>query len=202
MSEALPDGVPSAQLALLDIPIAGLYPCAISEANALLQLWGHRLGPCHRPFGQQAFCLNLQGQTISLTVSASIVSKSVAGYGRKEVVECARLCSAPGYQWATRIMLRLWREVSAPLWPYWPVRAGISYSQNAHHRGDLYRFDGWEKLSEECGSMGGGAWTRPRYATQAVAGKKTLWLWRYAPACEMCAQAPQSSGSTNGSFDF
>lgn len=169
------------QLLLLDVPILGLYPLAMDEANALLAIWGHRLGPRTRPFGQQAFCLRLQGAPISLTVSASIVSATVAGYRRNEVVECARLCSAPGSAWATRVMLRVWRECCAPLWPYWEVRAGISYSQNAHHKGHLYRHDGWQKMQDDCGSLGGGAWTRKRYAGETVAGKKTLWLWAYAP---------------------
>lgn len=169
------------QLLLLDVPILGLYPASMDEANALLCAWGHRLGPCTRPFGQQAFCLRLQGAPISLAVSASIVSNAVAGYRRNEVVECARLCSALGAAWATRVMLRLWREVCAPLWPYWEVHAGISYSQNAHHKGHIYRLDGWTKVQDDCGSMGGGTWTRQRYATGTVVGKKTLWLWTYAP---------------------
>lgn len=39
--------------------------------------------------------------------------------------------------------------------------------------------DGWEKVREDCGSSGGGAWSRKRSATDAVQGAKTLWLWRY-----------------------
>lgn len=167
------------QLTLLDVPIAGLYPLDVDEANALVELWGHRLGACHRPFGQQAFCLRVQGEALSVAISASIVSATVAGYRRNQVVECARLCSVPGVTWANRLMVRLWREVCAPLWPYWPVHAAISYSHNAYHRGELYRTDGWTKEKDDCGSMGGGAWTRQRYATEAVVGKKTLWVWRY-----------------------
>lgn len=167
------------QLRLLDVPIVGLMPCDVGKANDLLVAWGHRLGEVHRPFGMQAFVLEWQGAPISVAVSASIVSATVAGYHRGEVVECARLCSDPAHAWATRVMLRLWRETCGPLWPYWPVKAAISYSQNAHHRGDLYRFDSWEKVRDDCGSSGGGAWSRKRYATDVVMGKKTLWLWRY-----------------------
>ena len=162
------------QLLLLDVPIAGLYPLAVEEANTLLVRWGHRLGPCKRPFGQQAFALRVQSQVVSVAISASIVSNTVATYHRQEVVECARLCSQPGITWANRLMLRLWREVCAPLWPYWAVRAAVSYSHNAHHTGNLYRLDGWTRLKDDCGTMGGGAWSRRRYATDAVAGKKTL----------------------------
>ena len=52
------------QILLLDVPIAGLYPLEMSDANALLVAWGHRLGACTRPFGQQAFVFTLQGEPI------------------------------------------------------------------------------------------------------------------------------------------
>lgn len=164
---------------LLDLPISGLYPLDIKDANRLLVEWGHRLGEIHRPFTMQAFALELDGEPISVAVSASVVSATVAGYRRTEVVECARLCSRPDSPWANRVALRLWRETCAPRWPDWPVRAAVSYSQNAYHRGDLYRFDGWERVRDDCGSSGGGAWSRQRYAGEAVYGKKSLWLWRY-----------------------
>lgn len=177
------------QLPLLHLPLCGLYPCDIAVANALLIAWEHRLGRCSRPFGQQAFSLQLQGQPVSVAISASLVSTTISGtnkagvrvsYRRGEVVECARLCSAPTAPWATRPMLRLWRQVCAPLWPYWPIQAAVSYSQNAHHRGEIYRHDGWERIHSACGSRGGKAWGRTRYATDVVYGKKSLWVWRYA----------------------
>ena len=164
---------------LLEVPILGLMPYDVGKANEILVAWGHRLGEIHRPFGMQAFVLEHQTEPISVAVSASIVSATVTEYRRGEVVECARLCSAPDATWATRVMLRLWREACAPLWPYWPVKAAISYSQNAWHDGGIYRHDGWERIKEDCGSSGGGAWSRKRYATDAVYGKKTLWIWRY-----------------------
>ena len=93
------------------------------------------------------------------------------------MVELARLgASVP---WASRVILRLWRETCAPRWKCWPVRAAVSYSHNAMHTGNLYRFDGWRPVRDDCGSSGGGSWSRPRYATDVVHGKKTLWLWRY-----------------------
>ena len=76
-------------------------------------------------------------------------------------------------------MLRIWREVCAPRWHYWPVRAAVSYSQNQRHEGRIYRFDGWTKVTDQAGSTGGGAWSRKRYAGDAHHGKKTLWLWEY-----------------------
>jgi len=112
-------------------------------------------------------------------MSASAVSSTVVGYQRDQVVELARLCSARGAAWASRVMIRLWREVFARRWPDWPVLAAISYSQNAHHRGDLYRFDGWTKIRDDAGSTGGGTWTRQREDGHVARGAKSLWLWRY-----------------------
>ena len=170
------------------MPLCGVYPCEMRVVNILLREWGHRLGTCTRPFGQQGFALKIHGNPISVAVSASTVSKTIVGVGkhgapiqytRGEIVECARLCSHPTHHYATRLMLRLWREVCAPLWPYWQARAAVSYSQNAHHSGDIYRFDGWERIKTDCGSMGGGTWSRKRSASEAVHGQKSLWLWRY-----------------------
>jgi hypothetical protein len=77
-------------------------------------------------------------------------------------------------------MLRMWREVFALRWPDWPVAAAISYSQNAHHRGDLYRFDGWEKVRDDAGHPPGKTATWAKYSADSPArGPKTLWLWRY-----------------------
>lgn len=162
---------------LLDVPMAGLYPVSMEEANALLVQWGHRLGPVHRPFRQEGYSFEVDGAPIAVATSGSIVNGPVGGYERDEVVECTRLAAAE--PWASRIMLRLWREVCAPRWKSWPVLAAVSYSHNAMHRGDLYRFDGWEKIREDAGSAGGGTWSRKRKNTEAVYGKKTLWLWRY-----------------------
>lgn len=176
VAAALPDG----QLRLLTVPVVGVVPVRLADANALLARWGHKLGPVHRPFRSEAWALEVDGRPLSVAVTCSIVSSTVAGYRCREVVELARLCSEPGVAWANRVMLRLWREVLARRWALWPVKAAVSYSHNAMHRGELYRTDGWEKVTEKAGSSGGGAWSRPRYAGEAHHGSKTLWLWRYA----------------------
>lgn len=165
------------------IPAVAVEPIDIAAANYLLSEWGHYLGPCNRPFGQQAFALHTDGNPISVAVSASMVSKHASDDDgnvvatRGETVELARLCSSE--RWATRVMVRLWREVLAQTWPHWPVSKAIAYHQNDRHTGDVYRFDGWEKVNSNCGSSGGGAWSRKRYAADAAYGKKSLWLWRY-----------------------
>ncbi len=158
-------------------------PISVDQANNLLEAWEHRLGPANRPFHQEAYALEWQDLPISVAVSASTVSNQVAGYQREQVVELARLCSDPAENWATRIMLRLWRQICAPKWQVWPVKAAIAYSHNVHGQGgNIYRFDGWTKIREDAGSRDGrGAWpeTRGRYATEAVRGSKTLWVWDY-----------------------
>jgi hypothetical protein len=167
---------------LIDVPIAGLYPITVQEANRFLVLIGHRLGPCNRPFHSEAFGYELDGSLIAVAISASIVNGPVAGYDRSEVVELARLGGA--VRWVNRVMLRLWREICGPRWTGWPVQAAVSYSKNAMHSGNLYRFDGWTKVREDAGQWGGSGtnWTRPRSNADLTKGPKTLWLWRYESA--------------------
>jgi hypothetical protein len=170
------------QLTPLDLTPATFQRTSLGHANDLLVRWGHLLGPCRRPFGQQAHVLSVDGEPVSVTVSASVVSATVGGYRRHQVVELARLCSAPGHGWASRVMLRLWREVAAPRWPYWPVLAAVSYSLNARHRGHLYRHDGWERITVRAGSRGGGTWSTRRDEQDPAFGSKTLWIWRFQDA--------------------
>lgn len=164
---------------LLDAPLLSLTVIPNDEANRLLEIWGHRLGPCRRPFRTQSFSIEMDGAPIALAMSCSVVSSTVAGYRRQEVVELARECAAPGSEWANRVMVRLWREVCAPKWPDWDVHAAVSYSHNAHHAGSQYRTDGWERVSDDCGSPGGGTWSTQRDEDHVLTGKKTLWIWRY-----------------------
>lgn len=149
------------QLGLM--PMIGLDTIDMATANDMLVEFDHYLGPCRRPFGQQAFALY-----------------DDAGYPRGEVVELARLATRPGDAWATRVMLRLWREVCAPAWPYWTAQAAVAYSQNSRHEGRIYRFDGWKRVRSDAGSSGGGTWSNKRTDGDAVKGSKTLWLWRIA----------------------
>lgn len=165
------------QLSLSPAAVVGVYEISMPEGNELLARWGHYLGPCNRPFGQQAFVLSLGAEPISVAVSASTVSSTAAGFQRDQIVELARLCSSE--PWATRVMLRLWREACVPAWPHWRARAAISYSQNEQHEGRIYRFDGWEKITDRAGSSGGGGQWSAATKGKASAGIKTLWLWRY-----------------------
>lgn len=166
------------QLTLAPPAVVGLHEVPMAEANALLTRWGHYLGPCLRPFHQEGWMLAVGDQPIAVAVSASTVAATCAGRSRGELVELARLCS--GEPWATRVMLRLWREVCAPAWTGWDVAAAVAYSQNDRHEGRIYRFDGWTRVTTEAGtSGGGGTWTGPRSIDHKARGRKTLWLWRY-----------------------
>lgn len=164
----------------LGFGLVTLAEVVLAEANELLEAWGHYLGPCKRPFGSMSHVLFVAGEPVSVAVSASIVNGPVAGYERKQVVELARLCSSQ--KWATRPMLRLWREVAAPTWPYWKAEAAVAYSQNTRHEGNIYRWDGWERGRTDSGSSGGGTWSKKRQEGEAVKGRKTLWVWRYGEA--------------------
>lgn len=172
--------LPLTQLRLLDAPLGAFTVLDVDTANDLLVEWGHNLGRCERPFRSEAWVLELEGEPVSLALSASAVSDTVAGYRRGEVVELARLCTKPGESWATRIMLRFWRERCAPRWQCWPVKAAIAYSQNAQHPGSIYRTDGWEKVREDAGSSGGGTYSTLRRPGDSHHGAKTLWVWRYS----------------------
>lgn len=165
----------------LPVHVSGWAPIPVREANALLEAWGHYLGPVARPFGAQAWCLDVDGRPVSVAVSSSIVSPTVAGFRRDQVVELSRLCSAPGAGWATRVAVRLWREIAAWRWPYWPPAAAVAYSHNDRHDGRIYRHDGWQRASTRCGAPPGpnSTWSRGRDPAHPAHGRKTLWIWRY-----------------------
>jgi hypothetical protein len=180
----------SVALQLRRQPLAGFSEIGLDEANELLVDWGHYLGDCDRPFRSEAYAYDVGGRIVSVAVSSSAVNHVTDLDGRtwhrNEIVELSRLCTRPGEEWATRVMLRQWRELAAPAWCCPRPRRGlrplvaIAYSKNDRHDGRIYRFDGWEKIRETAGSGGGGAWSRKQYASDAAHGRKTLWLWRLA----------------------
>lgn len=175
----------SAALQIRRRPVLGLYEISLAEANELLVEWGHYLGPVNRPFRSEAWGLDVGGRLVSVAVSSSAVNHVAADDGRRwqraEVVELSRLCSSE--RWATRVMLRLWREVCAREWACpeprrgLPPLAAVAYSQTSRHEGDIYRFDGWECLRSDAGSGGGGTWSSPRSEGAVARGKKKLWLF-------------------------
>lgn len=155
-------------------PLAGFDLITHDAADQALEAWGHYLGACDRPFGRQSFGLYLGLDLISVAVSASTVSDTSGGYQRTEVVELARLVTRPSDRWATRVTMRLWREIAPGCWAakYWPVRAAVSYSNETRHKGDIYRFDGWTKVAVMPGSTGGGT-----YSKKQPSEPKAVWVY-------------------------
>lgn len=161
------------------LPVVGMRAASRADADELLDRWAHPLGPCRRPFGRQDWLLEVDGEPIALATSASTVSRTVAGFARGQVVELARIARAPEHPGALRVALRLWRDHLAQRWPHWPVEAAVSYGMPGT-KGDIYRFDGWERVAVIRPSGGSGTWTRARPAVNDIGdGKKTLWVWRY-----------------------
>lgn len=169
-------------------PLLALRECSPGEAEDLLTRWEQPLGPCNRPFGQQEFVLDIEGEAVAMATSASTVSAtfgdhpSVADLRRGQVVELARIARHPKHPFILRVMLRLWRVYLAHRWPYWPITAAVSYAIPGT-TGDLYRFDGWERVGRCQVSRGGGTWTKTSPKVSQIAdGVKTLWVYRYAEA--------------------
>lgn len=153
-------------------PLATFDHIDHEEADRLLASWGHYLGGCARPFGRHSFALSVACLgPVAVAVSSSTVNETCAGYARQSVVELSRLCAAPGQRWATRVALRLWRELAPAEWSrdYWPVSALVSYANTAKgHKGDIYRFDGWKKDREVRGGVAGGRSAGKRYDPKSV----------------------------------
>lgn len=160
-------------------PVMALRECSEGEADDLLTRWDHPLGPCNRPFGQQDFVLEIEGEPIAMSTSASTVGKTSAGFPRGDVVELARIARHPDHAHILRVMLRLWRVYLAHRWPYWPVTAAVSYAMPGT-TGDMYRFDGWTRWGRCKVSSGGGTWAiRNPKVSQIADGVKTLWFYPY-----------------------
>lgn len=168
------------QAMLIDLPVVGIYPATMTRANELLTRWAHKLGPVNRPMcRQEGWEMRVDGEPVSVAVSAPIVSATVQGFDRTDVLELARLCAQPGNTWANRVMLRIWRESLALKYQCWTPVAAVSYSVNTMHKGNLYRHDGWRLVTESAGSNGGGTWSAVKQPGDPGYGKKTLWMWDY-----------------------
>ncbi len=154
-------------------------PTVAAAANAALEAWGHYLGPQCGPRMVLWYGLYVGNELVSVAVSASPRGATCAGRDWREVVELARLCSAPEHRDMTRVALRCWRKVAAQDWAdryLHTVSTLAAYSDSSRHPGDLYRFDGWKLHDEKV--RGGGGQTEGRNP-QAVALKK-LWVYESA----------------------
>jgi len=165
-------------MSLAMLPLVACDEVDVDDANRLLVEWAHPLGACERPFEQRAHILAIDGRPIACTVHASPVSATVAGEPRPGLLELARIARHPSEPWVLRVMLRLWRAVLAHHWRTWPVDTAISYALPGTP-GDLYRFDGWERVGTVRASAGGGTWSNAPKVNDVADGVKTLWRYRY-----------------------
>lgn len=164
-------------------PLCWLDTVDRNFANGMLVAWGHKMGPIDRPtFAVEAHhALLHHGRPVALA-STMELRREVAGstgIRREESVELVRLCAER--QGLNRAMLRLWREFVLPdILAAHRRRIALSYSDSAHHRGDIYRFDGWHRL----GAAGGGGLDK---RTGKSGRKLVLWAWPPVPS-------PQETG--------
>jgi len=164
------------------------------EISELLCAWSHPLhadGETYdRPFGFQAFCLEVFGEPTAIAVSASAPNEAVCeDLGRYNTVDLARIAASPDPRFANclRAVLRWWREFLAPLWTVyhggWDIDAAVSYSLPGKP-GNLYRADGFKKVAERRVKTrnSGGRQGASRAAKIAAAPDLVMgvWVWRYA----------------------
>lgn len=160
--------------------IGGLFPLMSWEqiephrVNAACKEWQHYLGPCNRPYGMIGFGLFFHGQLVAVAMSAFLVKASIYGFDRTRTVECARLCTIPGSPQWTRVALRCYRETAIAAWPYCAADAIISYAQKDRHTGDVYRFDGWAKVTDTRASKVG---PKSNRSSGRAIHAKSLWCW-------------------------
>lgn len=129
-------------------PLASFDSTSLATANALLDRWGHRMGPLERGNSQAQHChlLRAHGEPVAVVTTSSLIAPRVGGglghMTRDNTVELSRLCA--GEPWACRVALRLWREL---VFPGTGMRWAISYQDAAMHSGNVYRFDGWRRAA-------------------------------------------------------
>lgn len=186
---------------LYEPSVVGADEVERKEANRLIAEWGtHPLGPCHRPFEVRSHVLTARGRPVALTMTGSIVSPTVEGHQRRQVIELARIARSPEATWALRPMLRIWREVLAFDWQSWPFVAAYSYAVPGAE-GDIYRFDGWEKVGRRRKANAGSSstWSKPS-ATDGIAdGVKTLWRYVYPHQSDAAAEPASAHQSDDPS---
>ena len=148
-------------------------PIDLVMANACLLAWDHRMGPLLRG-NQRGMHHGLfhDGQPVAVTMTSPLIRERVGGVegialDRGNTIELSRLCAArPGL---CRVALRLWREFDFPSLDSKYLYA-ISYQDAAQHSGNLYRFDGWQRV----GYSHSGRDTR----SGRPGRNKYVWLWQ------------------------
>lgn len=154
-------------------PIASFSSMDIDEANELLVLWNHRMGPICRPQFQPdiAHALYHGDRPVALTVTSQMITSHAAREAsyltRDNTIELSRLCACrPGL---CRVALRLWREF---VFSEMSHEFAMSYQDADIHSGNIYRFDGWQRIAF---SPKGG---RDR---RSGAEGRNKWIWQWPP---------------------
>lgn len=150
------------------IPSVSFVAITLAEANRLLELWGHKMGPCQRGNSRGwSHALVHEGEAVAVTITATLIRETVGGaphLNRGNCIELARLCACrPSL---CRVVLRLWREFVFPALPY---EFAMSYQDADLHSGNTYRFDGWERVSYS--SSG------PDTRSGRKGRRKWVWVW-------------------------
>ncbi len=150
-------------------PAVAFDPIDVREMNTCLVAWGHKMGPLNRPAGvQHAYGLIVGGSIVGVVGTSDLAAERVSGFNRQQAIELSRVCAErPDI---CRILVRLWREF---VFPHFSQPWAVSYQDAALHSGDLYRFDGWIRLSRSHS----GADTR----SGREGRDKWIWGWRADP---------------------
>lgn len=156
-------------------PLATFDAVPLATANALLERWGHRMGPLERgnSGSLHTHALAVNGDPVAVVTTSSLIRERVGGglgrMTRDNTVELSRLCA--GEPWACRVALRLWREL---VFPGTGASYAISYQDAVMHTGNVYRFDGWSRAGYS--SSG----------TDSRSGRKgrRKWIWVWPPVQE------------------
>lgn len=151
--------------------ICSLSALDIADANAALERWGHRMGPCRRPIGRVwAHGLLAHGELAAVVVTADLIGETCAGLGRAQALELARLCASRAD--LCRVMLRLWRVFVLPdLCRSGGQQWAVSYQDEALHTGNTYRLDGWVRIGRSHSGVD---------RRSGRAGRdKTIWGWTW-----------------------
>lgn len=163
-------------------PLVSFDSISLPEANELLILWGHKMGPLKRG-NQGATCHALfhDGRPTAVTTASTLIAPKCGGgldLFREDAIELSRLCASRSG--LCRVTLRLWREFVFPSLGY--VHA-ISYQDANLHGGDTYRFDGWQRA----------AYSRSGTDTRTQRPGRNKWIWVWPPLLSKQSKDPMTT---------
>jgi hypothetical protein len=154
--------------------------------------------PYERPYIRRPFVMEDQGRVAACVVLATTINTSVCkdrGWHRYNTVDLARIARSPDRRdtKCLRAVLRITRDYLVPLWlgqyEKWdaqsarlcgrPQVAALSSTSLPGTPGDMYRFDGFEKIRVSKGPKGGGGHQKASAANEIADGARGLWVYQY-----------------------